>query len=407
MISELKISAYTYDLPEERIAKFPLSERSSSKLLVYKNGEIAHRQFVDCASFLPENTLLVFNNTRVVQARLLFTKTAGAKPIEVFCLEPNLQDVESAMAAKNEVLYYCLVGNAKRWNDDLVLEYSLELEGQKISFKAEKVSREGDTFVIKFTWKGDFSFAEILENIGKVPLPPYLKRASEQEDKTRYQTVYAKTNGSVAAPTAGLHFTDAVLAKLKSNGVHMAETTLHVGAGTFKPVNADDVREHEMHAEELHINMELLNKLIAHEGPLFCVGTTSTRTLESMYWLGVKSMAEPNNPFLKLSQWDAYDLPQNVPTNEAMAHLKTFMTTHGTNHFFTHTQLIITPGYKFRMIDGLFTNFHQPGSTLILLVAAAVGEDWRAIYNEALANNYRFLSYGDSSLLYIGKPFKV
>ena len=233
MISEIKISNYTYDLPENRIALFPLEERDSAKLLVYKEGKVQHANFAKVTEFLPEKTLLVFNNTRVVQARLLFTKTAGAKPIEVFCLEPHLMDVESAMAVKQEVFFHCLVGNAKRWNEGLKLDLKLEVNAQEVLFRAEKVERVGDSFIIRFTWDGDASFAEILEHAGKVPLPPYLKRQSEASDKDRYQTVYAKTNGSVAAPTAGLHFTEAVLKTLKAKGIKLAETTLHVGAGTL------------------------------------------------------------------------------------------------------------------------------------------------------------------------------
>ncbi len=402
-MERILIAEYTYDLPENSIAKFPLAQRETSKLLVFKDGEIAHKKFTDCVDLLPQNSLLIFNNTRVVQARLLFSKTAGAKPIEVFCLEPFLLDVQSAMAAKNEVLFTCLVGNAKRWNDGLLLAHELFVHQKPITLQAEKVGREGDAFVIKFTWNGDATFAEVLENAGKVPLPPYLKRDSELADKERYQTVYAKKNGSVAAPTAGLHFTVDVLHQLKSKGVRMAETTLHVGAGTFKPVGTADVREHDMHAEEIHITVEFLETLLNHQGPRFCVGTTSARTLESLYWLGVKCAQQKDLEHLKLEQWDAYNLPQDVPVIEALSALRDFIKSKSVADFFTQTQLIITPGYRFKMIDGLFTNFHQPGSTLILLVAAAVGDAWKKIYAEALANNYRFLSYGDSSLLFIQK----
>jgi len=403
MISEIKISDFTYDLPEERIAKFPLASRELSKLLVFKDDLTEHRSFVDIEDYLPANALLVFNNTRVVQARLLFSKTEGAKPIEVFCLEPFEQEVEMAMAATNRVQFYCLVGNAKRWNDTLILSREISLGDEHFQFRAEKVRREGDSFIIQFSWDGARTFAEVLEEAGKVPLPPYLKRDSEQSDKERYQTVYAKHNGSVAAPTAGLHFTEKILAKLATKGISIAETTLHVGAGTFKPVSTEDVRNHEMHAEEVHITASFVEKLIAHNGPIFSVGTTSTRTLESLYWMGVKCLEDKHISSLKLNQWDAYNLPQNVAVKTALEALLAFLQRTEAKHLFTHTQLIIAPGYQFRMIDGLITNFHQPGSTLILLVAAAVGQHWKNIYAEALKNDYRFLSYGDSSLLFIDK----
>ena len=400
MKSPIHIADYTYNLPEERIAKFPLAQRDASKLLVYENGGVSDHTFGEAVNLLTNNTLLVFNNTKVVQARLLFEKTPGARPIEVFCLEPAELDVERAMAAVGEVSFFALVGNAKRWKDGLTLKRDL---ADGIQLKGHKAGREGESFVIRFSWNGPKSFSEILEEAGKVPLPPYLKRDVAEGDRERYQTVYAQTDGSVAAPTAGLHFTDAIISSLRQKGVQIAETTLHVGAGTFKPVSTEDVRDHDMHAEEIHITREFLVKLVQSDGPLLSVGTTSTRTLESLYWLGVKAIVNADDSLadLHLAQWDAYNLPQDIPAADAINRLIRLMDESCAQHFFTRTQLIIAPGYRFRMIDGLFTNFHQPGSTLILLVAAAIGEKWREVYEHALANDYRFLSYGDSSLLFI------
>ena len=406
MKSPIHIADYTYDLPEERIAKFPLPNREESKLLVYKDQEIKDYSFKRVFDVLPEKCLLVFNNTKVVQARLLFTKTVGAKPIEIFCLEPESLDVERAMAAKNQVRFVALVGNAKRWKEGLVLKKELD---NGIILQAQKVGRQGDSFVVDFTWSGNLSFSEILEQAGKVPLPPYLNRDSEKEDRERYQTVYAIADGSVAAPTAGLHFTKEILADLKLNGIRICETTLHVGAGTFKPVSTVDVRDHDMHAEEIHISRNLVKTLSNRKQQILSVGTTSTRTLESLYWLGVKLLQNPKlspNDF-KLDQWDAYELPQTISLKRSMGAILAYMDAHNIEQFFTHTQLIITPGYKFRVIDGLFTNFHQPGSTLILLVAAVVGNEWKNIYQHALNQDYRFLSYGDSSCLFIPKDRKM
>lgn len=400
MQSPINISDYTYDLPEERIAKFPLANRDDSKLLVFYEGAIRDHVFRDAVHLIPENSLLIFNNTKVVQARLLFEKTTGARPIEVFCLEPAQMDVESAMAAQGEVSFYALVGNAKRWKDGIVLSRLLP---DGVQLTAHKVGREGESFVVRFSWNGGLSFSEILEEAGKVPLPPYLKRDVADGDRERYQTVYAQTDGSVAAPTAGLHFTDEIISSIRQKGVQIAETTLHVGAGTFKPVSTEDVRDHDMHAEEIHITRSFLQTLVDAAGPIICVGTTSTRTLESVYWLGVKVLDHPQIRLkdLYLAQWDAYELSQEISLADALHALVLRMDAEKTTHFFTRTQLIIAPGYQFRVISGLFTNFHQPGSTLILLVAAAIGAKWRNVYNHALANNYRFLSYGDSSLLFI------
>ena len=406
MKPDLRIADYTYDLPEDRIAKYPLAQRDGSKLLHYSNGITSDHNFSEVVDLLPADTLLVFNNTKVVQARLLFEKTPGARPIEIFCLEPVDLDVQQAMATQNNLDFECLVGNAKRWTAGL--ELTLELQ-QDVDLRARMHSRKYDTIHIHFAWNGDFTFAEVLEMAGKMPLPPYLKRDSEAADKERYQTVYARFDGSVAAPTAGLHFTDYIFQQFDKKGIKRLETTLHVGAGTFKPVTSALVRDHEMHAEEIHVKRELLEALINHRGQIIAVGTTSTRTLESLYWMGVKVIAgkHQSDEHFKLGQWESYELPQQYTFSEALTALLQFLKEKGLETLLTYTSLIIAPGYKFRVLDGLFTNFHQPGSTLILLVAAALGDDWKKVYTHALAKNYRFLSYGDSNLYLINPEDKI
>lgn len=408
-IPDIDLSQYTYALPDARIAKYPLAERDKSKLLIYKNGLIKQRLFAEITAEVAADSLMVFNNTKVVQARLLFEKTIGAKPIEIFCLDPNDADITQAMAAHGMVLYHCLVGNAKRWTDGLKLTKNLVFEKETITLKVEKVKQEGDTFLILFTWPGTATFAQILELAGQVPLPPYLHRQPEKEDVANYQTVYAKHDGSVAAPTAGLHFTPKVFQDLQAKGIQKLETTLHVGAGTFKPITADVLADHTMHYEEVHISQQFLKTVLAATGDIVAVGTTSARTLESAYWIGVKIFTTPHITMreLRLGQWDAYELPQDITTEIAISAFLKFLDKHGTSHLFTQTQLLIAPGYKFRIIDALVTNFHQPGSTLILLVAAVVGKNWQNIYDYALQNDFRFLSFGDSSLLYIDAVNKI
>lgn len=404
-LSEIKISDFTYQLPDDRIAKFPLAERANSKLLVYKNGEMLDRFFHQAAEELHPNTTLVFNNTKVVQARLLFQKTIDARPIEIFCLEPHNQDVQSAMAAQQKIVYQCLVGNAKRWREGQLLTLNITINGEIIVLKAEKLERLGTSFLVAFVWNSPHTFSQILEAAGKMPLPPYLNRDSTEKDKQTYQTIYAQHDGSVAAPTAGLHFTESLLKTFAKKGIKLLETTLHVGAGTFKPVQTTHVQDHTMHHEEIHITAQLISELIHVKGDVIAVGTTSTRTLESLYWLGVKhiKLGDLFEDELYLNQWEAYELPQNIEKKEALQSLLNYMANKGIAQLYSHTQLMILPGYRFRVIDGLFTNFHQPASTLILLVATAVGNNWRNIYNHALANNYRFLSYGDGSLLFVEK----
>jgi S-adenosylmethionine:tRNA ribosyltransferase-isomerase len=404
MLPNLRISDYTYDLPEAHIAKHPLAQRDTAKLLYFKEGQILDLNFKNAPEVLPADALMVFNNTRVVQARILFEKTLGAKPIEVFCLEPVGQDVQTAMAANHEVNFVCLVGNAKRWPDGFTLAKKLN---ETTTLSAQKLNRRDGAFTLRLFWDGDFSFAEILEMAGKVPLPPYLNREIDENDRQRYQTVYARHDGSVAAPTAGLHFTPEAIEKLTQKGVTIAETTLHVGAGTFKPVSTTHIHNHQMHAEEVHVQRDLVQTLIAHRGPIYAVGTTSTRTLESLYWMGVKIISGATQSHLVLNQWEAYNLPQHIPYREALTALLIFMDENELATLVTHTSLIIAPGYKFRVLDALFTNFHQPGSTLILLVAAALGSAWEVVYSHALANSYRFLSYGDSNLYIIPEGHKV
>ncbi len=391
--TEVSIEQYNYTLPENRIAKYPLQNREESKLLVYKKGEINDKKFFEIASELKPDTQLIFNNTRVIQARLLFTKPGGSVLIEIFCLEPLNADVQQAMATKNKIGYYCLVGKAKKWK-----EGALEMKLQNHTLKAEKLERNGQGFNISLSWTGDLTFAEILEEAGHTPLPPYLKRTDEAEDKTRYQTVYAKYNGSVAAPTAGLHFTPKIIEEIKAKGHNIVYTTLHVGAGTFIPVSTQNISEHKMHSEEIHASPEFIENLKNHRGSRTAVGTTSVRTLESLYWMGVKILSGFTENNLELKQWEAYELPQNVEVEKALKALLNFM---AGRPFFTRTQLMIRPGYSFKMVNSIITNFHQPKSTLLLLVAAATKGQWQNIYTHALQNNYRFLSYGDSSIIHI------
>lgn len=391
--SDLKIDDFNYPLPNQRIAKYPLANRDQSKLLSYQNGEISQHSFKAIVDLLKPNSQIVMNNTKVVQARLLFYKSEGTAPIEIFCLEPVDMEVQQAMSVKREIVFYCLVGRAKKWKSG-----SLEIVLNTHQLKAEKLAKHGQGFEIKFSWTGDLTFAEILEEAGHTPLPPYLNRKDEESDKERYQTVYAKNNGSVAAPTAGLHFTDEILNALKDKEHDILNATLHVGAGTFKPVSSEVVSNHEMHFEEIHVSPDFIAKLIAHKGSRTAIGTTSVRTLESLYWLGVKLMSNSKIENLELGQWEAYDLPQDISVVEALNHLHDY--TKGKD-LFTRTQLMIGPGYTFRMIDTIVTNFHQPKSTLLLLVAAATKGKWQDLYDFALANDFRFLSYGDSSIIHI------
>jgi S-adenosylmethionine:tRNA ribosyltransferase-isomerase len=397
----IPLENYRYQLPESRIARYPLPERSSSRLLLYKEGKIGQDHFNRLAEHLPEGAWLVFNNTRVIQARLNFKKKTGAG-IEIFCLEPfEPADYEMAFQREHRVTWYCLIGNAKKWKSGPVY-LEIIIRGTQVSLEAWLIERRDEGFLVEFIWKEKgITFGELLEQSGKTPIPPYLKREAEDSDRQRYQTVYSHNNGSVAAPTAGLHFTRKMLEELKEAGYPMSNITLHVGAGTFVPVKGKNAREHSMHKELVVISRKFLEEWLHRTEGLISVGTTSTRSLESLYWLGIKLREQHglHPESLQILQWDNEQLPQDTPLNEGIASLLEFCNRHDLEHLQFSTQLMIVPGYRFRAISGLITNFHMPGSTLLLLIAAWIGKDWRRVYDYALREDFRFLSYGDSSLL--------
>ncbi len=398
-VQEIAIAEYDYPLPDERIAKYPLTQRDASKLLLYKNGVVSEDLFTSLPTHIPQGSLMVFNNTKVIQARLRFKKDTGAT-VEVFCLEPELpNDYQLIFQQTGECVWQCLVGNSNRWKSG-ALSQVVTIGGKEVVLSVERVS-SGAVNRVRFFWDGDYTFADILEAAGELPIPPYLNRSTEEGDKKTYQTVYSKVKGSVAAPTAGLHFTPSVLASLAAAGVSCEEVTLHVGAGTFKPVKSDLIAEHEMHEEYIEVRVELLEKLIAAGGAAVAVGTTSVRTLESLYFLGE---AVHDNPALSpdelhVGQWQPYNREHTLTTVEALQALVAYLVKHERNVLHAHTQIMIAPGYTFRMVKAIVTNFHQPKSTLLLLVSAFVSGNWREIYDYALAHDFRFLSYGDSSLL--------
>lgn len=400
----LSIHDFTYALPEERIAKYPLAQRDASKCLIFnQQGQIEEDIYAHIYQHIPADSLLIFNNTKVVEARLLFHKSTGST-IELFCLEPDdrYNDITTAMLERGEVFWKCLVGGAKKWKEG-ALAQSFSFENQAYTLSATQVEKRSDYFIIRFDWDcPQLSFAEVLHHAGIIPLPPYLKRNTEESDKDRYQTVYAEHDGSVAAPTAGLHFTKSLLQKITDKGISYDFVTLHVGAGTFKPVKADKMEDHDMHYEAIDIQKSLIQDLLAHlSGNIIAVGTTSLRTIESLYWMGVKLISDPNTPHApELTQWEAYTLPQDVPAAKALQQILDWMSSHKVDRFITRTQIIIAPGYDLRMAKALVTNFHQPKSTLILLVAAVIGDKWREVYEYALTHEFRFLSYGDGSLLW-------
>lgn len=399
-VTGIAISDYSYDLPDDRIARYPLAERDQSKLLVWQNGTIRDSQFRNLSDFLTSNSLLIFNNTKVIRARLHFLKETGAK-IEIFCLDPfDPADYQIAFQTTRSCVWKCMIGNQKKWKGDL-LRKSIRIDNCEIELCAEQIDAENKS-LIRFSWNNpDFEFAKIIESAGSLPIPPYLNRETEQSDLERYQTVYSKIKGSVAAPTAGLHFTEKVFNHLEKDGHELAELTLHVGAGTFQPVKSETISGHEMHSEHLYVNRDFLKKLMHHSGKKIAVGTTSVRTLESLYWLGLQVFKNPETDIenMKVSQWEAYREETTGPScSEALQQLIDLLDRNQIDHLSASTQIIIAPGYKFRIVDGLITNFHQPQSTLLLLISAYLGEEWREIYKHALANNYRFLSYGDSNL---------
>ncbi len=399
MIPEIHIEDYNYGLDDSRIAKYPLPERDATKLLHYKKGTVEELRFRDLPDLLEPDTLMVFNDTKVVPARLHFQRESGAH-IEIFCLEPVApSEYNLSFAATESCSWKCVIGNAKKWKNDLLSLYNPASDPllEELSLKAELLSREGQTGVVRFVWNGFYPFSKVLEQAGTVPIPPYLNRESEELDTQRYQTVYAHIRGSVAAPTAGLHFTEEVLDRLKQKGIEMETVCLHVGAGTFFPVKSSLVSEHPMHREPFVVSRDLIARLARKNGPLLAVGTTSVRTLESLYYIGV-SCLEKGAPE-DVEQWAPYTREYSYSTQEALEAIVKYLDSKGLKALVAGTRIIIVPGFRFRLVDKLVTNFHQPESTLILLVSAFVNGDWRTIYDFALKNNFRFLSYGDSSLL--------
>lgn len=411
MISDprhIRISDYNYPLPDERIAKFPMARRDHSKLLVYRHGEVSDDVFYHLPDYLPSGALMVFNNTKVIQARMHFRKSdAQGQPtgalIEVFLLEPaEPSDYELMFQTTGRCAWYCLVGNLKKWKEGPLVRI-VEIAGREVEVRATRGPVHGTSHRIDFEWTGDCSFAEIIDAMGELPIPPYLNRETQESDKTTYQTVYSKIKGSVAAPTAGLHFTPDVLADLDAHGIDREELTLHVGAGTFKPVKSEEIEGHEMHTEYISVRRDTIRKLIAHEGQAIAVGTTSVRTLESLYYMGLKVMQNPDltSEELHVAQWEPYEEvnSEGVSALDSLKALLVWMEEHQLEVLHSSTQIIIAPGYDYKIVKMLVTNFHQPQSTLLLLVSAFVKGDWHKIYDYALAHGFRFLSYGDSSLL--------
>lgn len=398
-VRNIRISDYNYPLPDHRIAKHPLAAREQCKLLCYKvGGEISEGHFYDVPAVLPEKAMLVYNNTRVINARLRFRKSTGST-IEIFCLEPVAPcDYQLIFQTTQSCTWLCLVGNSKRWKQG-PLTQEIEVDGKAVTLEANRGERRGNSFEIEFSWNGGVTFASILEAIGEIPIPPYLNRGTESTDSADYQTVYSHIDGSVAAPTAGLHFTEEVLAECDKRGITRRELTLHVGAGTFQPVKSENIGEHEMHHEFISVQRSLLVDLINAEGPVVAVGTTSVRTLESLYYVGqvLETNPDADEEMLTVKQWMPYSTPCEISTKKALQNVVDYLDRHHAEAYMGSTQLMIAPGFQYRIISGMITNFHQPQSTLLLLVSAFVGVDhWRAIYDYALDHDFRFLSYGDA-----------
>ena len=435
-MEEILIEEYNYPLPDERIAKYPLAERDQSKLLVYRNGQVSEDRFCRIGEYLPVDSLLIYNNTRVIQARLEFHKEAGdgtrGARIEIFCLEPlKPHDYQLSLGSNDGCTWKCMIGNAKKWKSGaLFLPVNLP-SGEQVTLFAEKGEQTGNTFAVHFSWNLaaqpsdsvavqqqsgltgasnlNISFAEILDAVGELPIPPYLNRKTEESDKTTYQTVYSRIKGSVAAPTAGLHFTDQVLHGLREKGIQTAEVTLHVGAGTFQPVKVADANQHTMHTEIIAVPKETIETIIENLGHIVAVGTTSMRTLESLYFLGVQLYTTQHHSTLhsttlSVAQFEPYEAEYRLKTHEALQAIVDYLDATQQTVLHAETQIMIKPGYQFRVVDQLITNFHQPKSTLLLLVSAFVGGDWHTIYDYALAHDFRFLSYGDSSILFRSNP---
>ena len=399
---QIRISEYNYQLPDERIAKFPIAERDHSKLLVYEHGQISDDVFYHLPKYLPKNSLMVFNNTKVIQARLHFRKETGAL-IEIFLLEPIVPaDYEQMFQTVGSCSWSCLVGNLKKWKEG-ELTRQIDVNGQSFTLRASRRGEHGTGHQIDFEWDAQIvSFSEILEAVGELPIPPYLNRKTQESDKTTYQTVYSKIKGSVAAPTAGLHFTEKVLHEIDACGIDREELTLHVGAGTFKPVKSECIEGHEMHSEFISVRRQTLEKLLQHDASAIAVGTTSVRTLESLYYIGLKLESSPDlsEDELHVSQWEPYEQKgTSISAAQAIRNIVEYLDRHQRSVLNTSTQIIIAPGYEYKIVKVLITNFHQPQSTLLLLVSAFLKGDWRRVYDYALSNDFRFLSYGDSSLL--------
>lgn len=397
----IHINDYRYDLPDGRIARYPLAARDRSRLLFYDRGVISHHRFNDLPGLLPENSRLVFNDTRVIQARLLFHKPTGAR-IEILCVTPHQPpDHQRALESTGPCMWNCMVGNAKKWKGG-ALRQKVPVDGTVITLEVRFTRGGTEDFLVEFSWDGNgVTFGEIIDSIGRTPLPPYLKREAGENDRRSYQTVYGTDPGSVAAPTAGLHFTGRLLEQITGKGITTGRLTLHVGAGTFVPVKTDDPRKHAMHAEQVTVKRDFLERWLDKPGNTIAVGTTTTRSLESIYWLGVRILTGqcPDPGAIRLDQWEHEALPGQIPLRESLEAVIGYCQENDLEKLRFSTRLMIIPGYRFRTIRGLITNYHLPESTLLLLIAALIGDDWRKVYHEALSNDYRFLSYGDSSLM--------
>lgn len=399
----IQIKDYNYELDDERIAKYPLAQRDQSKLLIYDKGEISERHFYDIPSLIPEGALMVMNNTRVIQARLFFYKETGAR-VEILVLEPaKPAEYQENFAQRGQTAWFCMVGGLKKWKQG-ALQAEVDIHGERVTITAERGEAHGTSHWVDFRWNGEWTWSEVLEAMGELPIPPYLNRKTEESDKQTYQTVYSKIEGSVAAPTAGLHFTPQVLDELDRRGVEREEVTLHVGAGTFRPVKSADIGGHDMHTEHIAVNRSTIEKLIQHGGRAIAVGTTSVRTLESLYWMGLRAMRGEEE--MHVGQWEPYETELSTPLSPRegagvgpLQALLSYMDAHELDTMHASTQIIIVPGYKYKIVERMITNFHQPQSTLLLLVSAFIGDDWHRVYDYALSHQFRFLSYGDSSIL--------
>lgn len=397
---DIQIKDYNYNLPDDRIAKYPLGKRDDSKLLVYQDSQIIDARFPDITGFIPENSLMIFNNTKVIQARLHFQKPTGAN-IEIFCLDPYFpHDYNLIFQSTERCAWHCMIGNLKKWKEG-VLTKNIALGDSTIALQATLLKSEGNSHIVEFSWDDSkYTFAELLDVVGELPIPPYLNRDTEEKDKEAYQTVYSKIKGSVAAPTAGLHFTDRVFEDMREKGIRTDEVTLHVGAGTFKPVKSETINDHEMHSEFISVRRETLENILTHKGNIIAVGTTSVRTLESLYYIGLILEYTPDVQELMVDQWLPYDEAiTSISKEKAIENILKYLDRISSDVLLAHTRIMIVPGYEFKIVTGIVTNFHQPQSTLLLLVSAFVRGEWQSIYNHALAQGYRFLSYGDSSLL--------